>query len=103
MSAAIGALAFQNVLYEKKGAVAYATLNRPKVLNALNQATVAGLKAAFEDAADDRREGGGILTAAAASAVAAGGECQDHSNATPLETAGEATSWKKPTSRTRNL
>ncbi len=27
----------ENVLYEKKGAIAYVTVNRPKVLNALNQ------------------------------------------------------------------
>ena len=26
-----------NVLYEKKGPIAYVTLNRPKVLNALSQ------------------------------------------------------------------
>ena len=30
MSAAVGALGFANVLYEKKGAVAHVTLNRPK-------------------------------------------------------------------------
>ena len=29
----------ENVLYEKKGAVAYVTVNRPKVLNALNTPT----------------------------------------------------------------
>ena len=28
-----------NVLYEKRGAIAYVTVNRPKVLNALNGAT----------------------------------------------------------------
>jgi enoyl-CoA hydratase len=31
--------ALANVLYEKRGATAYVTLNRPKVLNALNTPT----------------------------------------------------------------
>ena len=33
------ALTLANVLYEKKGAIAYVTVNRPKVLNALNTPT----------------------------------------------------------------
>src|SRR5262245_34063157 len=33
------ALTLANVLYEKRGAIAYVTLNRPKVLNALNSPT----------------------------------------------------------------
>ena len=45
-----GALTLQNVLYEKKGATAYVTVNRPQVLNALNQGTWAELRTAFEDA-----------------------------------------------------
>ena len=36
MSATATELSLENVLYEKKGAIAYMTLNRPKVLNALN-------------------------------------------------------------------
>ena len=40
-----------NVLYEKKGAIAYVTLNRPKVLNALNKATIAELNEVFEEPA----------------------------------------------------
>ena len=43
----------ENLLYEKKGAIAYVTLNRPKVLNALNQRTWEDLRAAFEDGRDD--------------------------------------------------
>jgi enoyl-CoA hydratase len=30
---------FEQIVYEKRSAIAYITLNRPKVLNALNQAT----------------------------------------------------------------
>jgi len=44
------ALTLTNVLYEKKGAIAYVTINRPKVLNALNTPTWSDLKVAFEDA-----------------------------------------------------
>jgi len=55
MASTPSALQLQNVLYEKKGPIAYVTLNRPKVLNALSQAVFSELKAVFEDARDDRR------------------------------------------------
>ena len=48
------ALTLANVLYEKRGAIAYVTVNRPKVLNALNGATWQELRTAFEDAQNDR-------------------------------------------------
>src|SRR3981189_3110733 len=47
------ALALANVLYEKNGSIAYVTVNRPKVLNALNTPTWTDLRAAFEDAKAD--------------------------------------------------
>jgi 1,4-dihydroxy-2-naphthoyl-CoA synthase len=43
-------LALANVQYEKKGSIAYVTVNRPKVLNALNTPTWTDLRTAFEDA-----------------------------------------------------
>ena len=49
------ALKLENVLYEKKDAIAYVALNRPKVLNALNKTLIEELKAVFEDARDDGR------------------------------------------------
>src|SRR5256885_2094532 len=53
MSTATAAPTLENVLYEKKGPVAYVTINRPKVLNALNKATIAELNEVFKDARDD--------------------------------------------------
>jgi len=55
-------LTLANVLYEKKGAIAYVTVNRPKVLNALNTPTWKDLRTAFEDARDDTAVRGVILT-----------------------------------------
>jgi enoyl-CoA hydratase/carnithine racemase len=71
------ALKLENVLYEKKGPIARVTLNRPKVLNALNQATMAELKAAFEDARDDSTVRGVILTGAGDKAFAAGADVNE--------------------------
>ena len=47
----IAAPALENVLYEKKDAIAYVTVNRPKVLNALNRQTWADLRTAFRRSA----------------------------------------------------
>lgn len=67
------ALSLENVLYEKKGAIAYVTLNRPKVLNALNGKTWEDLRAAFEEARKDGGVRGVILTI---NGFALGGGCE---------------------------
>jgi len=54
------ALALTNVLYEKRDVIAYVTVNRPKVLNALNGSTWQDLQTAFEDAQNDPTVGGVI-------------------------------------------
>jgi enoyl-CoA hydratase len=64
----------ENLLYEKKDGIAYVTLNRPKVLNALNKATWEDLRAAFEDARDDATVRGVILTGAGDKAFIAGAD-----------------------------
>jgi enoyl-CoA hydratase/carnithine racemase len=43
----------ENIILEKKNAIAYVTVNRPKVLNALNMATMEELRAAFHDIKND--------------------------------------------------
>jgi len=90
MSTAVAGLTFENVLYEKRGAIAYVTLNRPKVLNALKQAVFAELKSAFEDARNDASIRGVILTGSGGKAFAAGADIAEMSNYTGIE-AGEAT------------
>ena len=48
ITSAAAALTLANVLYEKKGAIAYVTVNRPRVLNALNRPTWKDLTAFLE-------------------------------------------------------
>lgn len=64
----------ENVLYEKKGLIAYVTVDRPKVLNALNTPTWTDLKAAFEDAKADASVRGVILTGTGDKAFIAGAD-----------------------------
>jgi enoyl-CoA hydratase/carnithine racemase len=74
-----------NVLYEKKDAIAYVTVNRPKVLNALNTPTWADLRTAFEDARNDTAVHGVILTGAGNKAFIAGADISELSKATALD------------------
>jgi enoyl-CoA hydratase len=67
-------LSLANVLYEKKSAIAYVTLNRPQVLNALNTPTWKDLRTAFEAARDDGEVRGVILTGAGDKAFIAGAD-----------------------------
>jgi enoyl-CoA hydratase len=70
-------LALANVLYEKRGATAYVTLNRPKVLNALNTPTWKDLRTAFERARDEAEVRGVILTGAGDKAFIAGADISE--------------------------
>ena len=79
------ALALANVLYEKRGAFAYVTVNRPKVLNALNGATWQDLRTAFEDAQNDLAVRGVILTGAGDKAFIAGADIGDLAQASAID------------------
>jgi len=85
MSSPAPALKFENVLYEKKGPIAYVTLNRPKVLNALNQATWRDLQAAFEAAREDDDVHGVILTGSGDKAFIAGADIGELSQISAVE------------------
>jgi enoyl-CoA hydratase len=84
MGSLASALKLENVVYEKKGPIAYVTLNRPKVMNALNKATINELRSAFEDARDDLAVRGVILTGGE-KAFAAGADIAEIANNTAVE------------------
>ena len=58
----------------RRSAIAYVTVNRPKVLNALNTPTWRDLRTAFETARDDATVRGVILTGAGNKAFIAGAD-----------------------------
>jgi enoyl-CoA hydratase/carnithine racemase len=67
-------MSFENILLEKKNAIAYVTINRPKVLNALNMATMEELGTAFLDIRGDPSIRVVILTGAGEKAFVAGAD-----------------------------
>jgi len=85
MSSPAASLTLENVLYEKRGATAYVTVNRPKVLNALNHRTWADLRTAFEDARDDAAVRGVIVTGAGDKAFIAGADISELASLTAVE------------------
>jgi enoyl-CoA hydratase len=65
---------FENILFQKKNAIAYVTVNRPKVLNALNMATMEELRRAFHDVKNDAGVRAVILTGSGDKAFIAGAD-----------------------------
>src|SRR6202030_1297901 len=87
---------FENILLEKKNAIAYVTVNRPKVLNALNMATMDEVRAAFHDIKSDAAIRVVIFTGSGEKAFIAGadiGELSKH----------DAVSGKEYTHRGQNV
>src|SRR5882724_3032742 len=72
------------VLYETKGPIAYVTVNRPEVLNALHSDTWWGLQRAFEGALEDPDVCGVILTGAG-KAFIAGADISELAETTAVE------------------
>jgi len=67
-------MTFENLLLEKKNAIAYVTVNRPKVLNALDMATMEDLRAAFTDIKNDKAIRAVIMTGSGEKAFIAGAD-----------------------------
>jgi len=70
-------MTYSNILLEKKNAIAYVTINRPKVLNALNLATMEELRAVFHDIKNDDAIRVVILTGSGGKAFVAGADINE--------------------------
>lgn len=75
---------YENILFEKKGAIAYVTVNRPKVLNALNMAVMEELRSAFHDLKNDADIRVAIITGAGEKAFVAGADIAELSTYDPV-------------------
>jgi len=70
-------MSFENLLFEIREPLAIVTLNRPKVLNALNRATFTELETAFTELAASDSIRAIVLTGAGERAFAAGADIQE--------------------------
>jgi enoyl-CoA hydratase len=83
-------MTYENLIVEIRDRVARVTVNRPKVLNALNERTVREIHAAFASLRADADVGVVILTGSGEKAFVAGADINELAVMTPLQ--GEASS-----------
>jgi enoyl-CoA hydratase len=77
-------MAFENLIVERDGAVATVTINRPKVLNALNTATMEELSAAIGELGRDESVRALILTGAGEKSFVAGADINELAVQSPV-------------------
>lgn len=76
-------MSFENLEYAIDGRIAVITINRPAALNALNQATLADIAAAVEQAVED--DAGALIFTGAGKAFVAGADIAEMSGKSPRE------------------
>jgi enoyl-CoA hydratase len=76
---------FENLLYEKKGNIAYVTVNRPKVLNALNMAVMDELRQVFTSIKDDSDIRAVIVTGSGEKSFIAGADIGELGKQEPVK------------------
>jgi crotonobetainyl-CoA hydratase len=86
-------MSYQYVLYEKKGHIAYVTINRPEVMNALHYAANVELNEIFTDLKQDDEMWVAIITGAGKRAFSAGNDLKATAEATAK---GESFVGQKP-------
>lgn len=77
-------MAYENLIVERDGGVLVVTINRPKVLNALNAATLTELSQAMDAAAADDTVRAVILTGAGEKSFVAGADINELAVQTPV-------------------
>jgi enoyl-CoA hydratase len=78
-------MGYENIRLERDGAVATITVDRPKVLNALNRNTLDELAAAFDEVAGDSSLRGLIVTGSGEKAFVAGADINELAKMQALE------------------
>jgi len=76
---------YENILFEQRGPIALVTVNRPKVLNALNMATMAELREALTAVRDDAATRVAILTGAGEKSFVAGADIAELNKQEPVQ------------------
>lgn len=75
---------YKNIILSKKEKIAYITINRPEVLNALNDATIEELNCAFYEIKTDEKIKALIITGAGEKAFVAGADIKEIAGKTSL-------------------
>lgn len=78
-------MTFDTLLVEREGAAAIVTINRPKVLNALNSATIADLERAMLDCRADETVRAVVITGAGEKSFVAGADINELAVLSPAE------------------
>jgi len=78
-------MAFENLLYEKRNAIGYVTVNRPEKLNALNRKIMDELHDCFQEIERDDEVRAVILTGAGEKAFVGGADINELAVQTPVE------------------
>ena len=76
---------YENIQFETRNKIAYITLNRPKVLNALNMQTMEELRQAFTQVKGDKDARVAILTGAGEKSFVAGADINELRRNNPVE------------------
>ena len=75
---------YENITTENRDGILWLTINRPKVLNALNALTVEEIGKAFAEAKNDAKVRCVIVTGAGEKAFVAGADINELANMTPV-------------------